>query len=81
MGVSIVVEDNCTGIKPLSFDVDNQENGDVYEQLADAYLGKAPCSRMVPKEDMLDYSIRLAQEYKVDGVVLYGECIDFVSKL
>lgn len=71
LGVSIVVEDNCTGIKPLSFDVDNHENGDVYEQLADAYLGKAPCSRMVPKEDMLDYSIRLAQEYKVDGVVLY----------
>lgn len=71
LGVSIVAEDNCTGIKPISFEVANQEDGDVYEELAEAYIGKAPCSRMVPKEKMLDYTMNLAKEYKVDGVVLY----------
>lgn len=71
LGVEIVAEDNCTGIKPVSFQVPEQEDGDVYEQLAEAYLGKAPCSRMYPKEDMLDYTGNLAKEYDIDGVVVY----------
>lgn len=70
MDVEIVAEDNCTGIKPLSFEV-KEEKDEIYFALADAYLGKAPCSRMYTKEDMLEYSRKLAKEYDVDGVVFY----------
>lgn len=71
LGAEIVAEDNCTGIKPLSFDIRSNPDEDIYEQLAEGYLNKAPCSRMSPKEDMLEYSLKLAREYDVDGVVLY----------
>lgn len=71
LGAEIVAEDNCTGIKPVSFDVKDDAERDVFENLAEAYLYKAPCSRMNPKEDLLEYSAKLAKEYNVDGVVIY----------
>lgn len=83
LGASIVVEDNCTGMKPLSFDIPDDE--DIYENIAEGYLGKAPCSRMFPKEDMLQYSLQLAREYDVDGVVLYYlkfcPCYSMIEKM
>lgn len=69
LGVSVVAEDNCTGIRPMTLDV--SEDGDVYDALASAYLGKAPCSRMDEKEDMFRNTLKLAQDYSVDGVVVY----------
>lgn len=83
LGASIVVEDNCTGMKPLSFDISDDEN--IYENIAEGYLDKAPCSRMFPKEDMLQYSLQLAREYDVDGVVLYYlkfcPCYSMIEKM
>ncbi len=70
LGVTIVVEDNCSGIKPISFCIDINSD-DIYSSLARAYVGKAPCSRMEKKADMLENTKRLANEYNVDGVVLY----------
>lgn len=70
LGVSVVAEDNCTGLKPISENVNvNKEN--IYEALAEEYLNKAPCGRMAPIQDMVEYSAKVAREYDVDGVVLY----------
>lgn len=68
---SIVVEDSCTGIKPLDIDVKFDSNQTIYENLSDAYLGKAPCVRMYSMEETAEKSIELAKEYNVDGVILY----------
>lgn len=84
LGASIVAEDNCTGIKPLSFQI-KAEGGDIYENLAEAYLGKAPCARMYQIQDMVQYSVNLAKEYDVDGIVLYYlkfcPCYSMVEKV
>lgn len=85
LGTVIVAEDNCTGIKPVSFTIPEEQGEDVFEQLAAGYLGKAPCSRMTPKADMIQYSLDLAKEYDVDGVVLYYlkfcPCYSMIEKL
>lgn len=84
LGASIVVEDNCTGLKPISFDI-NEQGKNIYDDLAAAYLGKAPCTRMFGIQDMVDYSVELAKEYKVDGVVFYYlkfcTCYSMVEKV
>lgn len=84
LDVEIVAEDNCSGMKPLSYEI--KEHGeDLYADIARAYLGKAPCSRMYPLQDMLDYSLQLAREYQIDGVVMYYlkfcPCYSMVEKL
>jgi len=66
-GARIVVEDHCTGLKSVSSTV--AEDGDPYQALAEAYLDQAPCSRMKPLQERIEYSGRLAKEYDVDGVV------------
>lgn len=85
LGVSIVVEDNCTGIKPLDADVDINTDEDIYHQIAAAYLGKAPCARMYKPQEMIENSLKLAKEYHVDGVVLYYlkfcPCYSLIEKM
>lgn len=65
--VQIVVEDHCTGINPVYYDV--EEEGDAYAALANGYLDSAPCARMVPLEKRIEHSDRLAKEYEVDAVI------------
>ena len=67
IGARVVVEDHCTGLKPFAHSV--PEGGDPYRALADGYLDQAPCARMKPLDDSLDFSTGLAEEYGVDGVV------------
>jgi benzoyl-CoA reductase/2-hydroxyglutaryl-CoA dehydratase subunit BcrC/BadD/HgdB len=62
-----VVEDHCTGLKPFAHTL--PEGGDPFQALADGYLDQAPCARMKPLDDSLDFSSGLAEEYGVDGVV------------
>lgn len=69
LGANIVVEDNCTGIKPFLFDI--PEHGNWAEDLAEGYLGQAPCARMKPLDKMIEHALNMAEEYKADGVVLY----------
>ncbi len=69
MGADIVVEDNCTGLKPFLHTV--PETGNWVENLADGYLGQAPCAKMKPLNDMVEHSVKLAQEYQAEAVVLY----------
>jgi len=63
----VVVEDHCSGLSAFLGDVDEQ--GDPFKALAGGYLDRAPCARMVPLEDRIETSIRLAREYRVDAVV------------
>lgn len=69
LGADIVVEDNCTGLKPFLHTV--PETGNWVEDLADGYLGQAPCAKMKPLNEMVEHSVKLAQEYHAEAVVLY----------
>lgn len=69
LGADIVVEDNCTGLKPFLHTV--PETGNWVEDLADGYLGQAPCAKMKPLNEMVEHSVKLAQEYRAEAVVLY----------
>lgn len=67
VGARIVVEDHCTGLSAVS--TIHQESGDPVDVLADGYLHQAPCARMQPIEKRVDYAVKMAKEYNVDGVV------------
>jgi benzoyl-CoA reductase/2-hydroxyglutaryl-CoA dehydratase subunit BcrC/BadD/HgdB len=63
----VVVEDHCTGLRPFAHIL--REDGDPFAALADGYLDQAPCARMKPLDDSLDFSTGLAEDYGVDGVI------------
>ena len=65
-GASVVALENCTGYKGLDVMVD--ENIDPITALAKKYIS-TPCSCMTNNSGRLDLIKRLAEEYKVDGVV------------
>lgn len=67
IGARIVVEDHCSGLSPFLHDTD--ESLDPWQALANGYLDQAPCARQTPLEKRLALSTRLAQEYRVDGVI------------
>lgn len=67
LGLRVVVEDHCTGVKPFYHKV--AEEGDPFMALANGYLDQAPCARMKTLDDSLEFSGRLAREYNVDGVL------------
>ncbi|SHH97733.1 CoA-substrate-specific enzyme activase, putative [Sporobacter termitidis DSM 10068] len=67
LDIVIVAEDHCTGLKSISFDID--ENEEPFQALAKGYIDKAPCARMKPLTDSMDFSLRLAKEYRADAVV------------
>ncbi len=67
IGARVVVEDHCTGFKPFAHTL--PEEGDPFQALANGYLDQAPCARMKPLDDSLDFSSGLAEEYSVDGVI------------
>jgi predicted CoA-substrate-specific enzyme activase len=67
IGAQVVVEDHCAGLRPFYNTV--PETGDPYLALANGYLDQAPCARMRPFDDAVDFSTKLAKEYDVDGVI------------
>ncbi len=67
IGARVVVEDHCTGLKNVSFQLD--ETGDPYRSLANGYLDQAPCARMKPLQERVELSGELAREYDVDGIL------------
>lgn len=67
LDVTIVAEDNCTGLKSISFNLDETE--EPYASLAKGYMDKAPCARMKPLNDSIDFSVALAKEYKAEAVI------------
>lgn len=67
LGARIVVEDHCMGLSPLYYDI--KEDTDPYLALANGYIDQAPCARMTPIEKRLEFSGKLAGEYKADAVI------------
>lgn len=70
LNAAIVAEDNCMGAEPLRRQIETV-GGTVYENLADGYLGQAPCARMKPISEKVEKSVQMAREYQVDGVIYY----------
>lgn len=67
LGARIVVEDHCTGLRPFYSQI--SEDNDPLLALSDGYLDTAPCARMKPLEERLDFSEKLAHEYRVDAII------------
>jgi benzoyl-CoA reductase/2-hydroxyglutaryl-CoA dehydratase subunit BcrC/BadD/HgdB len=67
LGARIVVEDHCTGLRPFYYPI--PEDKAPLDALSDGYLDSAPCARMKPLAERLDFSQKLAREYRVDAIV------------
>lgn len=67
-GGSVVCLENCSGIKTQVYLVDEDENRDPLEAIAERYL-QIPCSCMSPNPGRLELINKLIDEYRVDGVV------------
>ena len=72
-GAAVVCEESCTGTRAFSDLVD--EGGSTLEDqvnaVADRYM-KINCACFTPNDERQNDIVRLAQEYKVDGVVHYN---------
>jgi benzoyl-CoA reductase/2-hydroxyglutaryl-CoA dehydratase subunit BcrC/BadD/HgdB len=69
-GASVVVEEFAEGMRHYWENV--QPNGDLIEALADRYFRRRePPAWFRPSREHVDYLIRLAKDYNVDGVVWY----------
>ena len=68
-GASVVIDDICNGTRYFSALVD--ENAvDPLEALTRRYLeARIPCARMRPQQLRVDILQKLAQEYKIDGLI------------
>lgn len=67
IGARVVVEDHCTGLRSVYNNI--SEDGDPYTALAESYIDRAPCTRMKPLEESVEFSGQLAKEYDVDAVL------------
>jgi benzoyl-CoA reductase/2-hydroxyglutaryl-CoA dehydratase subunit BcrC/BadD/HgdB len=72
-GAVVVAEESCTGTRLFS-DLVEETGGGLdrqLEALADRYLN-IHCACFTPNEERLDDIVRLAREYKADGVIHYN---------
>lgn len=65
-GASVVCMENCTGMKSIVLSV--PENGDPMSALAKRYLS-IPCSCMTPNKGRFESIRRLAEDFKIDGII------------
>lgn len=67
MDAVVVCEDLSNGVKYFEGSVD--EAGEPVAALADYYLDKATCARMIDSEKRFDHMWRLIEDYYVDSVI------------
>ncbi|NTU60740.1 MAG: hypothetical protein HGA95_00165 [Caldiserica bacterium] len=65
-GAKVVVQENCTGVKPLLEDVD--ETGDPLEAIARKYF-HLECSCMTPNKGRFSLVDKLIEQYKPEGII------------
>lgn len=65
-GAKVVVQENCTGVKPLLEDV--EETGDPLEAIAKKYF-HLECSCMTPNKGRFGLIDRLIDQYRPEGVI------------
>lgn len=68
LGGKVVCQENCTGYKPVDMLVDEDENKDPLEAIAEKYLAIG-CSCMSPNPGRYELLGRLVKDFKVDGVL------------
>lgn len=70
-GGAVVCEEMCTGIRYCEKLVDETAStfDDMVANLTKRYLGGINCACFTPNDERLDDIIRLAKEYKADGVI------------
>jgi len=76
-GGLVVCQENCTGLKPVLDDVD-ENHPDPLRAIAEKYF-HLPCSVMTPNDRRLDVLRRLAAEYRPDCVVelVWQACLTY----
>ncbi|MHC4247510.1 MAG: double-cubane-cluster-containing anaerobic reductase [Planctomycetota bacterium] len=76
-GGLVVAMENCTGLKPILDDVDENAD-DPLRAIAEKYY-HLPCSVMTPNDRRLDVLKRLAGEYRAEAVVdlVWQACITY----
>jgi len=69
-GGVVVIEDFAEGIPPYWVSVN--QNGDLMQSIADCYfMQRVPPAWFRPGKERLDFLIKLAQDFNVDGVIWY----------
>jgi benzoyl-CoA reductase/2-hydroxyglutaryl-CoA dehydratase subunit BcrC/BadD/HgdB len=69
-GANIVIEEFAEGLRHFWEDV--HVNGDLMESLADRYFRRrVPPAWFRPSRERLDYLIKLARDFNVDGIIWY----------
>jgi benzoyl-CoA reductase/2-hydroxyglutaryl-CoA dehydratase subunit BcrC/BadD/HgdB len=69
MGGQVVVEDHYSGVRYWERQVDTESGLDPVIAISERYLEALPSARMYPAKDRFDRLVKLAREYRVDGVV------------
>ena len=69
----MVCEESCIGTRAFSdlVDEDKQRMDDLLKAIADRYM-KIHCACFTPNTERIEDILRLAKEYKIDGVVHYN---------
>lgn len=68
LGGTVVCQENCTGYKAIDMLVDEDENKDPIEAIAEKYLAIG-CSCMSPNPGRYELLGRLVSDFRVDGVI------------
>ena len=70
-GAAVVCEEMCTGIRYSEALVNEEKSSldEMVKNLAQRYLGNINCACFTPNTSRIDDIIRLAKEYKADGVI------------
>lgn len=71
-GAAVVIEEFAEGIRHFSELVHLNGDGDLMEALADRYFRRrVPPAWFRPSRERLDYLVKLAKDFSVDGVIWY----------
>jgi benzoyl-CoA reductase subunit C len=70
LGGLVVGDDLCSGSRYFWDLVD--EDGDPLAVLARRYIFRAPCARMRPSTRRIEHLKGLAEQYRVEGIILVG---------
>ena len=71
LGGAIVCEEMCTGIRYYErcVDEDGRTLDEMVDRLTERYLGGIHCACFTPNAERVDDILRLAREYRADGVI------------
>jgi len=69
-GAEVVTDDLCSGTRYFWDSVENNQNP--LAAIGLRYLNMVPCACMEPPFPRFEYVFNMIEEYRVDGVILYG---------